>query len=118
MGGYDYPGHTEFIAELTDTKEFAMSFFADDLRVVLLSTHLSLADAICKVKTQSLINLIEFTDRALTKLLKRVVKVAVAGVNPHASENGMFGNDAADRDEPTIDTCRSNLRFISAVPKE
>ncbi len=50
LGGYHYPGHTEFLAELTDTKEFAMSFFAEDLRVVLLSTHVSLRDAIELVK--------------------------------------------------------------------
>lgn len=108
MGGYDFPGHTEFIAELTDTKEFAMSFFADDLRVVLLSTHLSLADAIGKVKTASLTKLIEFTDRTLAELLKRKVKIAVAGVNPHASENGMFGSEEADEIEPAIANCRES----------
>jgi len=106
MGGYDYPGHTEFIAALTDTKEFAMSFFADDLRVVLLSTHLSLADAIQKVKSGSLVKLIEFTDRTLAKLLKRDVKIAVAGLNPHASENGMFGSEEADEMEPAMAECR------------
>jgi 4-hydroxythreonine-4-phosphate dehydrogenase len=108
MGGYDYPGHTEFIAELTDTKEFAMSFFADELRVVLLSTHLSLSDAIGKVKTEPLIKLIEFTDRTLKKLLKSNVKIAVAGVNPHASENGMFGSEEANEIEPAISKCREN----------
>lgn len=108
MGGYDYPGHTEFIAALTDTKEFAMSFFADDLRVVLLSTHLSLADAIQKVKTGSLVRLIEFTNRTLAKLFKREVKIAVAGLNPHASENGMFGSEEADEIEPAIAECKDN----------
>src|SRR5215218_8555210 len=49
LAGYKYPGHTEFFAELTGTKEFAMSFFAEPLRVVLLSTHLSLLDAIAAV---------------------------------------------------------------------
>ena len=46
LGGYNYPGHTEFIAELTNTGDFRMSFFADKLRVVLLSTHLPLTKAI------------------------------------------------------------------------
>ena len=59
MGGYDYPGHTEFLAELTGTKEFAMSFFAEKLRVVLLSTHVSLRDAINLVKKEKLIELIQ-----------------------------------------------------------
>lgn len=108
MGGYTFPGHTEFIASLTETSEFAMSFFADDLRVVLLSTHLSLSDAIKKVKTDSIASLIDFTRRSLRTLLKRDVKIAVAGVNPHASENGMFGNEERDEIEPAIRRCQAN----------
>lgn len=107
LGGYDFPGHTEFIAHLTDTKEFAMSFFAEKLRVVLLSTHLSLADAIGRVKTDSLVRLIDFTDRSLSTLLNRKVKIAVAGLNPHASENGMFGCEERDEMEPAIERCAS-----------
>ena len=60
MGGYNFPGHTEFLAELTGTKEFAMSFFAGKLRVVLLSTHVSLLDAIGLVKKEKLVELIHF----------------------------------------------------------
>ena len=51
MAGYEFPGHTEFMAHLTGSKRVGMSFFGGDLRVVLLSTHLSLKDAIEKVKT-------------------------------------------------------------------
>jgi 4-hydroxythreonine-4-phosphate dehydrogenase len=102
MGGYDFPGHTEFLAALTDTERFAMSFFADDLRVVLMSTHVSLARAIELVTTERLIDLILFTNESLSKLLGRKVRVAVAGLNPHASENGMFGREEADIMEPAI----------------
>jgi 4-hydroxythreonine-4-phosphate dehydrogenase len=102
MGGYDFPGHTEFLAALTDTERFAMSFFADDLRVVLMSTHVSLARAIELVTTDRLIDLIEFTDLTLSKLLGRKIRIAVAGLNPHASENGMFGSEEAEIMEPAI----------------
>lgn len=102
MGGYDFPGHTEFLAALTDTKRFAMSFFAEELRVVLMSTHVSLARAIELVTTERLIDLIEFTDLTLSKLLGKTVRIAVAGLNPHASENGMFGSEEADVMEPAI----------------
>jgi len=105
LGGYDFPGHTEFIAALTNTNEFAMSFFADKLRVVLLSTHLSLMDAIFFVKTDALVALIDFTNRTLSRLLKRKVTIAVAGLNPHASENGMFGTEERDQIEPAIRKC-------------
>lgn len=106
LGGYKYPGHTEFLAHLTETDEFAMSFFADKLRVVLLSTHVSLIDAIEIVKKQKLVELIKFTDQSLSKLLKRKVKIAVAGLNPHASENGMFGSEEEAEILPAIVECR------------
>lgn len=107
LGGYDFPGHTEFLAKLTGTSEFAMSFFADKLRVVLLSTHLSLADAIGLVTKDRLVELIRFSDRALAKLLGKKVNIAVAGLNPHASEGGMFGSDEASEITPAIEHCVS-----------
>jgi 4-phospho-D-threonate 3-dehydrogenase / 4-phospho-D-erythronate 3-dehydrogenase len=105
MAGYDYPGHTEFLAELTHTPEFAMSFFADPLRVVLLSTHLSLRDGIDLVKRDRLDKLIRFTDKELSKLLGKRVSIAVAGLNPHASESGMFGREEEDEIRPAITAC-------------
>lgn len=109
MGGYDYPGHTEFLAALTGTKDFAMSFFAEKLRVVLLSTHVSLLEAIGLVKKEKLVELILFTDRTLSKLLKKKVKIAVAGLNPHASEGGMFGDEEAREIIPAIETAREKF---------
>ena len=109
MGGYDFPGHTEFLAFLTDTKDFAMSFFAEDLRVVLLSTHVSLRQAIELVKKEKLIELIKFSHREISKLLKRNAKIAVAGLNPHASEGGIFGAEEAQEILPAIKECREKF---------
>ncbi|MGI9035422.1 MAG: 4-hydroxythreonine-4-phosphate dehydrogenase PdxA [Pyrinomonadaceae bacterium] len=109
MGGYNFPGHTEFLAALTDTKEFAMSFFAGKLRVVLLSIHVSLRDAIKLVKKENLVRLILFTSRELEKLLGRKVKIAVAGLNPHASEHGLFGDEEAREINPAIEECRAKF---------
>jgi len=106
LGGYDFPGHTEFLAYLTDTKEFAMSFFAERLRVVLLSTHVSLRDAIDLVKKEKLVELIRFSHKEISRLLKREVRLAVAGLNPHASEGGMFGNEEEREILPAIAECR------------
>lgn len=113
LGGYDFPGHTEFLAELTDTREFAMSFFADGLRVILLSTHLSLRDAIDLVKTEALVQLIRFSDKQLGRLLGRKVKLAIAGLNPHASEGGRFGREEIDEIIPAVDACRNEGIEIS-----
>lgn len=107
LAGYNFPGHTEFLAHLTKTDEFAMSFFAEKLRVVLLSTHVSLRDAIGLVTKKSLVELIRFADKQFSRLLGRTVRIAVAGVNPHASENGMFGDEEAREIEPAIAESRA-----------
>ncbi len=109
LGGYDFPGHTEFLAFLTATRQFAMSFFADKLRVVLLSTHVSLRDAIELVKKDKLVELIKFSHREISRLLKRDALLAVAGLNPHASEGGMFGNEEETEILPAIKECREKF---------
>ena len=109
LGGYDFPGHTEFLAFLTDTQQFAMSFFAEKLRVVLLSTHVSLRDAIELVKKEKLVELIKFSHREISRLLKRDARLAVAGLNPHASEGGMFGNEEETEILPAIKECREKF---------
>ena len=106
LGGYDFPGHTEFLAHLTNTKRFAMSFFAGSLRVVLLSTHLPLKKAIELVKAEKLVDLITFADEQLTRLLRHKPRIAVAGLNPHASEGGLFGSEEASEIIPAVDICR------------
>ena len=84
-----------------------MSFFADKLRVVLLSTHLPLTKAIERVKTAALVDLIGFANREIGKLLGRDISIAVAGLNPHASEGGMFGSEEHDEIIPAIEQCKS-----------
>ena len=106
LGGYDFPGHTEFLANLTGTERFAMSFFAGKLRVALLSTHVSLRDAIELVRSGPIADLITFSNEQFERLLRRKVKLAVAGLNPHASEGGMFGREEQDEIIPAVESCR------------
>lgn len=116
LGGYSFPGHTEMLAKLTDTKQFAMSFFADKLRVVLLSTHHSLREAIELVKKEALVELIKFSDQELRRLLHCDIKLAVAGLNPHASEGGKFGREEFDEIEPAVRYCRNELNIDVSGP--
>ena len=107
LGGYDFPGHTEFLAKLTGTDKFAMSFFAEKLRVVLLTTHMPLRDAISLIKKDRLVELIRFADTELGKILGRKVSLAAAGLNPHASEGGKFGSEERDEITPAIEECKA-----------
>lgn len=111
LGGYNFPGHTEMLAYLTNTQDFAMSFFAKNLRVVLLSTHISLLDAIALVKKEKLVEIIRFTHRELSKLLQKDVSIAVAGLNPHASESGLFGTEESSEIIPAIEECQKEYRI-------
>ena len=69
---------------------------------------MSLTDAIKKVTTENLIELIAFSDKELSKLLGRRPKLAVAGLNPHASEGGMFGDEETTQIAPAVKTCQVN----------
>ncbi|MFV0390146.1 MAG: 4-hydroxythreonine-4-phosphate dehydrogenase PdxA [Pyrinomonadaceae bacterium] len=115
-GGFDFPGHTEFLAELTGTESFAMSFFAGSMAVVLLSTHVSLQEAIGLVKKDALVELISFAEQVLRQLLSKPVKIAVAGLNPHASEHGLFGEEEAKEITPAITYCREVLELDVSGP--
>ena len=106
MAGYKFPGHTEFLAHLTDTEEFAMSFFGGNLRVVLLSTHLSLRAALDLIKREPLVRLIKLTDRELQKLGFNAPRIAVAALNPHAGENRLFGSEEVDEINPAVAEAR------------
>jgi len=116
MGGYDFPGHTEFIAKLTNTREFAMSFFADRLRVLLVSTHVPLRRAVELVTAERLQGLIVFADRELAKWLGRRPSIAVAGINPHASEGGLFGDEEEREIVPAIRVCSDGLGINVSGP--
>lgn len=116
LGGYNFPGHTEFLAALTETREFRMSFFAGKLRTVLLSTHLPLLAAIDLIRKVPLVDLISFADRELAKLLGRKISIAVAGLNPHASEGGMFGSEERAEITPAVEYCRDELGIDVSGP--
>ena len=107
MADVPFPGHTEFLAHLTETDEFAMSFFSGNLRVVLLSTHVSLKNALKLVKREAIAKLIRLTDREIKKLGISNPKIAVAALNPHGGENQMFGLEEATEINPAIAECRA-----------
>ena len=106
LGGYSFPGHTEFLAHLTGTEEYAMAFVAANLRIVLLSTHVPLSEAIRMVEKDRLVQVINLTYRELRRWGIERPRLAVAALNPHGAEGGLFGVEEAAEMVPAIETAR------------
>ena len=102
MAGYEYAGHTEIIAELTKTKEYSMMLVAGDLRVIHVTTHVSLKKACDLVRRDKVFTSIRLADEAMKGLGIEKPRIAVAGLNPHAGEGGLFGKEEEEEIEPAI----------------
>ncbi len=107
LGGYPFPGHTEMFAHLTGTEDYAMSFVAPNLRVALLTTHLPLAEVPAQVKKEPLEKLLRLVQRELLRLGFAKPRIAVAALNPHGGEGGLFGQEEATEMLPAIEACRN-----------
>jgi 4-phospho-D-threonate 3-dehydrogenase / 4-phospho-D-erythronate 3-dehydrogenase len=107
LGGYSFPGHTEFLAQLTGTEEYAMAFVAANLRIVLISTHVPLAEAITLVERDRIIRTVNLTHRELVRWGIEQPRLAVAALNPHGAEGGLFGMEEASEIAPAIEACRA-----------
>ena len=105
--GYHYAGHTEIYGDLTGTKDYAMMLADGDFRVVHVSTHVSLLNAIKRVKKERVLKVIELANEALKRIDIAHPRIAVAGLNPHAGENGLFGTEEIDEIIPAIQAARN-----------
>jgi len=106
MGGYKYSGHTELLADLTKTKDFAMLLVTGPLKVIHVSTHVSLVEAIRRVQKERIMTVIKLADQALREMGIPHPRIAVAGLNPHAGEDGMFGNEEINTIAPAIEAVK------------
>jgi 4-hydroxythreonine-4-phosphate dehydrogenase len=102
LAGHGYPGHTEILADLTGTDDFAMMLVTDELKVIHVSTHVSLKEAIERAQPERELAVIRLAHESLKKLGVKSPRVAVAGLNPHAGENGLFGKEDLERIRPAV----------------
>src|ERR1043166_7336522 len=107
LGGYSFPGHTEFLAHLTGIDDYAMGFVAANLRVVLISTHVPLSQAINLVRRERFEKIIRLADRELRRWGIDNPRIAVAALNPHGAEGGLFGIEEASEILPAIEACKA-----------
>ncbi|MEN7526260.1 4-hydroxythreonine-4-phosphate dehydrogenase PdxA [Cupriavidus sp. DL-D2] len=91
-GGHKFPGHTEMLAHLTGTPEVSMMLVAPQLRVIHVTTHIGLLDAIRKIEPGLVQRTIARGDETLKRAGIPAPRIGVCGINPHAGENGLFGH--------------------------
>ncbi len=107
LGGIDYPGHTEILADRTGTKHFAMMLANKELRVILVTIHIPLSQVSPSLTIEKELETLRLAHRACLHAGIAKPRVAVAGLNPHAGENGKFGHEETDIIEPAIAQARA-----------
>lgn len=107
QAGYHYPGHTELLADLTQTKDFSLALVAGRLRVIHVTTHVSMRRVLDLVDRARVLRIIRLADRFCRYLGVAVPRVAVAGLNCHAGENGLFGTEEIEQIRPAVEDARA-----------
>jgi 4-hydroxythreonine-4-phosphate dehydrogenase len=105
--GHHYAGHTEIYADYTRTKDYSMMLADGNLRVVHVSTHVSLLEACARVKKDRVFKVIELAQNTCRSIGIEAPRIAVAGLNPHAGENGMFGREEIDEIAPACEAAKA-----------
>jgi 4-hydroxythreonine-4-phosphate dehydrogenase len=106
MAGYHYTGHTEIYAEFTKTKDYTMMLAHGDLRVVHVSTHVSLRQACDNVKKDRVYAVIKLAYNTMLDFGIEKPRIGVAGLNPHAGDGGLFGCEEAEEILPAVERAR------------
>jgi 4-hydroxythreonine-4-phosphate dehydrogenase len=120
LGGHKFPGHTELLAELTGTEEVSMMLTAPKMRVIHVTTHLGLIDAIAKIDGPLVYRTIK---RGYDLMVRSGIpnpRIAVCAINPHAGENGLFGyGEEAEKIQPGIDQAREEgIDAVGPLPAD
>jgi 4-hydroxythreonine-4-phosphate dehydrogenase len=115
--GYHYPGHTEMLAELTGVRGSVMLLAHGNMRVSHVTTHVALEDVPKRLTPERLRRVIDLTHEALGRLGTERRRIAVAALNPHAGEGGLFGRQDIDVSEPTVARAVADgLDVVGPVP--
>ncbi|OCP10051.1 MULTISPECIES: 4-hydroxythreonine-4-phosphate dehydrogenase PdxA [unclassified Ensifer] len=107
LAGHHYDGHTGMLRSLTGSKAAYMLLASERLKVIHVSTHVSLQEAIRRATTERVLATIRAGDAHLKRIGYAAPKIAVAGINPHCGENGLFGTEDDDQIAPAVKAARA-----------
>ncbi|MEK3732599.1 MULTISPECIES: 4-hydroxythreonine-4-phosphate dehydrogenase PdxA [Paenibacillus] len=119
-GGHKYPGHTEILADLTGTQDFSMMLSAPNLKVIHVTTHVGLIDAVKMIHPERVYHVIKLAHDTLQKAGIQQPKIAVCGINPHAGENGLFGyGEEEEKVIPGVEKAQSEgINVVGPLPAD
>ena len=119
LAGYNYAGHTEIFGEFTHGDRFAMLLWSDKLKAIHVTTHVSLRQACDLCTKEREMDLIHLAWDTLKKVGYENPRIAVAGLNPHAGENGVFGDEEIKEIGPAIEACKAEgINVTGPVPPD
>jgi 4-hydroxythreonine-4-phosphate dehydrogenase len=107
QAGCAHTGHTTLIASMTGALDYRMCLFTDTMRIAHITAHMSLRDAIERVRKERILRTIDIVNDALRRMGMRSPRVAVAALNPHAGEAGTFGREEIDEIAPAVEAARA-----------
>lgn len=116
MAGLKFDGHTEIFTKRTQSKMTAMMLASGHFRVSHVSTHVSLKEAVDRCRTKRILDVIHLTNQGVQRMGVAHPKLAVAGINPHSGEGGVFGREEIDEIQPAIDQARLMGMEINPYP--
>jgi 4-hydroxythreonine-4-phosphate dehydrogenase len=102
MAGFGWPGHTEMLSDLTHAKDYAMMLVGGPLRIILVTIHASLKSVPALITKDKILKTIRLAKKACDMLGIKAPKIAVAGLNPHAGEGGLFGDEEIKEIVPAV----------------
>ena len=119
MAGHSYAGHTEIFADYTQTKNYGMLLSGGGLNVIHVTTHVSMRQACELITKERVLNVIRLANKALVLMGRKTRRIAVAGFNAHASENGLFGSEEERAIIPAIEAAKAEgLDLTGPVPPD
>ncbi len=119
LGGNHYPGHTEILGALTGQKDYSMMLVGGPLRVIHVTTHVAFSKVPELVKKERVLRVIKLADEALKMLGIAEPRIAVAGLNPHSGEHGLFGNEDEREIAPAVAEAKAlGMDVIGPVPPD
>lgn len=115
-----FEGHTEYLQEKTKSKNVAMMFVGDRMKITLVTRHIALKDVPQRLTEEKIVSAIEITNKYLNKYFRiRYPRIGVAGLNPHAGEGGMFGREEMTVIAPAIKKASRHIKGIAGpVPPD